>query len=514
MPPWYSRRIVRIVVLGAILAVLAASRVQVVYPRVHVRWIAGLADEGRKTLERRFDLRNGELLDRATSTWRYRMGSSSSDDVQALLESPAVVDTAYIDREAVATTDPSRLRVLWYPFSDLVDEPSELGLLYPSAWMLLAGAVILWAAQRQQAAARRAALLAVLVVTGLLAVRFPIAPGSVTMGGSVARAANRTDFEFFYGGRIRFEKHLAQAVMLEWYQSDASEAAPRRAMVAISRLATAWFLVSALIVAVLERWSPAVMRYLGLALLAPSALLYFGWWELGYLSLTVLTFPLLAHGLRYGSERLEGSGLAAGVGAALHGAGLVSLAGVSFATMAASDPWRTRISRTLRVLAWGTCAYLGWVLVYQLVLQLPLSPDPGPAAFSPWRPLLSGELRGGHMASPFFSMTTLRDVLMSAGIVGVPLAVVATRLRHAQGPLVRAAWCYAIPSFVFLAMRWPYDGVGGGVDLVVAGFPALYAFAWVCAQDVKATRWAAALLAAAHYLFWRAVLDKNFVPLP
>jgi len=60
--------------------------------------------------------------------------------------------------------------------------------------------------------------------------------------------------------------------------------------------------------------------------------------------------------------------------------------------------------------------------------------------------------------------------------------------------------------------RWPFEGVGGGMDLVVAGFPAFYALAWVCAHDSRRTTIAAALLVSAHYAFWRVVLDDRFVP--
>ncbi len=43
-----------------------------------------------------------------------------------------------------------------------------------------------------------------------------------------------------------------------------------------------------------------VLRYLGLVLLAPATLLYFGYRELGYLSLNVAAFPLLCTGLKDG----------------------------------------------------------------------------------------------------------------------------------------------------------------------------------------------------------------------
>jgi hypothetical protein len=53
-------------------------------------------------------------------------------------------------------------------------------------------------------------------------------------------------------------------------------------------------------------------------------------------------------------------------------------------------------------------------------------------------------------------------------------------------------------------------GLGQDVDIVFAGFPALYAAAWVCAHDSKRTYIAAAILISAHYAFWRIGLDPRF----
>ena len=78
----------------------------------------------------------------------------------------------------------------------------------------------------------------------------------------------------------------------------------------------------------------AVSILLALALLAPSALLYFGYLELGHLSLNVAAFPLIARGLRTGSRQLEAGSVLSGLGAALHGFGLLSLAGAGLAACA------------------------------------------------------------------------------------------------------------------------------------------------------------------------------------
>jgi len=73
-----------------------------------------------------------------------------------------------------------------------------------------------------------------------------------------------------------------------------------------------------------------VCRYVAVAIASPLALLYFGYYELGYLSLSGAVVPLLA--IRRGSDfRVTGSTLSAGLfqgfHTALHGFGLLGLGG-------------------------------------------------------------------------------------------------------------------------------------------------------------------------------------------
>ncbi len=496
---------------GICLALLFASRVEITNPRIHVRWNTGLSNELRAARERRYDLRDGAVVDAATSTWQYRIGTLAQSNIRALVQDAAVADTGYIDRAAFTTTGRD-FRVRWYPFSDLFNSPSQLRQLHQSLWLLLAGGVVLWAARSTSASVRRNTTVTALLFVGVMTVVVPLDPDTVTMGGSQARAANRDDFEFFYGERVRFEKHLSQVILQQLYRRDDSDDAPQHALLALTRLAAAWFILSALVIGVVERWSAVVVRYLGLALLAPAALLYFGWREFGYLSLSVAAFPLLVRGLRSDGLRLEAGAAVTGFGAVLHGTGIVALAGAWLAALRTEgrpmDQWR----RVIRVTGWGTAAYLGWIAIYEIVLRLPISPDPGPVVFSSWRPWLVDEVRGGRVSAAIWSATGARDLLMTAWVVGVPLLFVAGSLWRRCTHEVRTALWYALPSLVFVTLRWPYDGVGGGMDLVVAGFPAMYALAWVCAQDATRTTSAAVILISGHYAFWRVVLDKAFIP--
>lgn len=495
---------------GVLIAIFAAVQVTITSPRVQVRWREGVSSADRTAVELRYTLRNGVP---AGDGWRYELGDLSRENIRALIQDPAVDDTGYIDRDAL-TSEGRDIRVtVWYPFSDLFDRPSQLLQLHRSLWLLLAGGVLLWAARASSTRARRNMTVATLLLVGVMTVALPLDPSFVTMGGSSDHARSRDDFESWFGGRVRFEKHLSQTILLQLYlRFDPTEAAPEQALIAMSRGATAWFVLSALAIGFLERWSTVVLRYLGLALLAPSALLYFGWREFGYLSLSVATFPLLVRGLRDGGTRLEAGSALAGLGAALHGSGLVSLAGAGIAALGMSGLLRERVGRVLRVAAWGTTAYLGWIAIYVIVLSLPIDPDSGSATFSSWRPWFVDEVRERRVSAAILSATGARDLLMTAWVVGAPLLLVAVSLWRRYAHEVRAALWYLPPSILFVIFRWPFDGIGGGIDLVVAGFPALYALAWVCAHDSKRTNIAATLLVFAHYAFWRIVLDEQFLP--
>ena len=295
------------IALAVVVVAAAILRVDVAGPRVHVRWNAAVDPAERTRLERRYDLRGGGPVDETTNTWRYDLGEASRENIGALLRDPAVADTAYIDRNALAAVDGRRIRVTaWYPFNDLLARPVQLLQLLRSLWLLLAGAMLLWTAGLSSTSSRRTLTIAVLLLVGTAALAFPFDPSFVTMGGSADHVRSRGEFENWFGNRVRFEKHLSQVAMWQLYlRLDPTSEAPERALVAVTRFGTAWFVLSALAIAAVERWSPLVTRYLALVVLAPATLLYFGWRELGYLSLSVAAFPLLVRGIRDGGARLE-----------------------------------------------------------------------------------------------------------------------------------------------------------------------------------------------------------------
>jgi hypothetical protein len=109
------------------------------------------------------------------------------------------------------------------------------------------------------------------------------------------------------------------------------------------------------------------------------------------------------------------------------------------------------------------------------------------------------------------SATGARDILMTAWVVGAPLLVVAALLWRKYRDETRTAFWYSLPSVAFVILFWPIQGLHEEMDLLVAAFPALYALCWVCAQDARRTKIAAAVLVSAHLAFWRIVLDGSFL---
>jgi hypothetical protein len=262
------------------------------------------------------------------------------------------------------------------------------------------------------------------------------------------------------------------------------------------------------VAAMVGRWSGVTLRYLALAVAAPASLMFFGYRELGYLSLTPAAFPLLAHGLRGATGRLEAGGVSAGLGAALHGFGLLSVVGGAAAAFTRTGPLRARLALTGRVLAFATAAYLAWIFLYVVGLKLTIIPSD--AGELPWRPLTSSAVRGTYVSWAVFSARGALEILAAAWMVGVPLAAAALAgARRSSDATV--AVVFALPSLLFLALLWPIQGLAVEADLLVAAFPAVYALAWVAAQSWQTTALGILLLASSHIVFWRVLVSDAFV---
>ena len=496
---------------------LALVQVTVTGPRIGVRWSPAITDAERIQREERYSLRDGQQGD--GPEWRYELHDWSRDNVAALVRDRAVADTAYIDRETLTAEEGEvRVGIRPLPFPLSADErfrdPLQL-FQVQTLWLLLAAAALFRAARVDDPRRRRLLGVAIILGLGAAAFAYPIPASLIRTGDADTYTVSRTAFEKYTGvTHVRFEAHLSYALLgrlYGWFGT--APDAPDRALDLLMRLATLWFVTSALLVGFVERWSPQVLRYLALAVIAPVTLLYFGYRELGYLSLNVAAFPLVARGLQAGGSRLEGGGLLVGLGAALHGFGLLSLSGAALGAIAGvRDRIPDRIAKALRVIAWAVAAYVAWIAIYVIAWNLPVTP--GHAEAIPWRPLFvdrvvtEGEVR---VNAAILSLAGARDLLFTAWVVGVPLLALVIAARREHGDAVRLALWYSVPSAMFLVAFWPIQGLGMEMDLVFAAFPAFYALAWVSALDARRSRWAAAFLVSAHLAFWRIVLDARFV---
>jgi hypothetical protein len=369
--------------------------------------------------------------------------------------------------------------------------------------VLLRGANILDKQRRQTL------VVAVLLTVGIAAYALPLRPTIPRMADSGVYAKDRTNFETALQ-TINFENHLTLALLKRTYPFfGRGEDAPERTFSALAHAATVWFVVCALAIGMVEGWSVLVVRYLGLTLLAPSTLMYFGHRDFAYLSLNLATFPLVAHGISEGGKRLEAGSALAGLGAAFHGFGLLSLAGAWLGSLVArGTPLVQRFERVLRIAAWGTAAWVGWLAIYMIVLNFQITP--GHASSGSWRPLFADEI-GKRVNVALFSPLGIRDLFMSGWVVGVPLLVVAASLWKRYRAHVILTVCYAIPSVLFWIFFWPPQGLGVDTGHVFGAFPAFYAGAWLCARERRHAAIAAALLISGHLAFWRVVLDTRFV---
>ena len=493
--------------LAAMLALAAAFiDVSLIPPRVTVRWGEEVSAVERAALERRYRLESGQSTE--GTTWRYELRDRSRDNVRAIVNDPAVSDTGYIDRPTFEAprwgiaVDVDRARFL------IGSTPSDL--IQPQSLLLfIAGLSLLWAAGAGDLGRRRLLGVATLLLVGVLAYAYPLHQ-PLRMGDSETYVESRESFGVYSGVRqIRFEAHLSHAILGRLDSAFGSTAeTPRQALSWLMRGATAWFVLSAMAIGAIERWSPVVLRYLGLALLAPSTLLFFGYLELGYLSLNVAVFPLILRGLQSGGRRLELGGVLGGLGAALHGFGLLSLAGAGLVACAVRVRFVDRARLLLRLTAWGTAAYLGWVAIYLIVFHLPLVP--GHTESIPLRPWLIDAV-SDRVNVAIFSRLGARDIFFSAWVVGLPLLAVTATLWRERKEETRAALLYAVPSVTFFVLFWPIQGLTWEMDLVFAAFPAVYALAWVCAHDARRTAVVSLLLISAHMAFWRIVLSTDFI---
>ena len=186
------------------------------------------------------------------------------------------------------------------------------------------------------------AFLAVALVAPIPSDRFVMGDGS-----SIVQDRNNFDDIVARGARsVRFSAHLAYRLLGRFDAALGSTAdSPVEAYRMLSWLAGVLFAVTLWCLAATDRWSSRSVRYIALSLMAPATLMYFGYLEVGYLSLSAAAFPFISRDLMKGDDLTAGLLVGAilyGLGAAMHGIGYLGIAALFIAVIATDIPIRRR----------------------------------------------------------------------------------------------------------------------------------------------------------------------------
>ena len=357
---------------------------------------------------------------------------------------------------------------------------------------------------------RRLVVVAALATALAAFVTVPLPPLRFENSGYMADAADNIESREKFEGRFpiavgpttSFHSYLGDLVMVTLdraYRDSGNSTA--RAYAALSRLAGALFVIELFIVAAVYRYARRACRFVALALASPLALLYFGYYELGYLSMSAAVVPLLA--IRRGREtRVTASTLTAGLfqgfHTALHGFGLLGLAGGALSLAAGYGAATRRAVRTLAFASAGVAMYLGWVFIYVVGMGISIVVENTVQGFG-FRRLFDEVIIDKRIAYPVFSASGLAEIGLISLVAGVPLLVLAW-ITSPRSKLADSA-AYALPGLMFLVFWWP-PGAPVNLDLLMAAFPGLFAACWLLASSHERAVRALTLMALLHVLFW------------
>ena len=357
-------------------------------------------------------------------------------------------------------------------------------------------------------------LAAALLLMATLALPFEHV-GQNFMGDGQDFAGHREKFEInipLAGGtpELHFKAHLGDALLAGFDRAyGRSGGSAARAYETVSRIGGLLYVLEIASVLVVLRGSRRACRFAALALGAPLAIGFFGYYELGYLAVSAAAFPLLVVGLRVGRARLIGTAAGLqGLHAALHGFGLLGIAGGLAAIAAAGRSLTQRVSVAAGFGAVAAVAYLGWIAIYLAAWNVSVVPDPASShvALRGWRAPFYFDRRLVH---PLTSSNALSEIGVASLAVGVPVLVLAAVLSWRRLPAIAPAVAYASPGLLFLVAWWPSLGVSHDMDLLLGAFAGVIAAAWVCSRRLAHTVAALALLGAVHLAFWAGVADRS-----
>jgi hypothetical protein len=369
-------------------------------------------------------------------------------------------------------------------------------------------------------AKRRTRRTVMVLVLGATMIAFIAAPlplqfeGNGFMSDGADNAGDRAKFEWRFplarGPIMSFHSHLGDLLMVKLDRLfGASGESTARAYATLSRLGGLLFLIELLIVAAWHKWSRRVCRYVGLALASPLTLLFFGYYELGYLAVSAAVVPLLAIRRRPSVEVSASAllaGLLQGLHTALHGFGLLGLAGGAIASLTGRGGALPRMVRVVTFASAGVAMYLGWVFIYVAGMNLSIVSDSAVSGFS-LRPAFDAAVFDQRLAYPLFSALGLGEIGLIGMLAGVPMLMLAG-FRAPRAEMATAA-AYALPGLLFLIAWWP-QRAPYNLDLLMGAFPGLFAASWLLASSRKRAVPAFVLLVMLHALFWTTIGSTVF----
>ena len=385
-----------------------------------------------------------------------------------------------------------------------------------SLFCLALGGLLLIGAGLKTARSRAVSATLALAAFLILAFVLPLPAHGFTMGDGSSIVQDRSNFDDLvrHQGQIRFSAHLAYRLLDRIDAAlGSTPSSSTQAYRTLSWLAGAVFAVSLWCLAAADHWSPRSVRYIALSLLAPATLMYFGYLEVGYLSLSAAAFPLVARDLLEGHDLTGGlvaGSILFGLGAAMHGVGYLGIAALCVAILASDIPVRRRLvlATALGGIAFG--AALIWLWYYLAVLGFDVTPGHAVGGFIV-RPLWQAREAESRILYPLLSTITARDVFLSGLVAGVALVFVVFSVRRQWPRESRLALAFTVPCLIAFLLFWPVQGIAIEMDMIVAVFPAIFALLWVCSHSARASVASAGLLALGHAVFWWVVLDDRFI---
>ena len=472
-------------------------------PAVYLEWRQGVDAQTRAALERQHRLLAPTHI--AGTTWGYTLADASNDNVSRLLALPEVVARVGIDPDPPRVSGREIIRL-----AGPLGVQSLIGLLVGG--LLIAGAGAPTARIRQVYFLVAALLLAVSGWTARLPV---LASHEVShwMGDYDTYTNNRDRFHAYFGdSSVRFHFHLGGFIVsLIDRALGSTDTSPHAAFRVLSGLMGVVALLQAATVAMLSRWSAQSMRYAGLCVAAPFALMFFGYRELAYLSLSVAAFPLLLMTFDRPEDSrnrvlTRAAASLQGLHAAMHGLGLSAVASLMAIAVASATSLRQGIFRTQVIFGWAFIAYAIWLPMYIMLLGRPIVP--GHASGIPVRALFQSYVAENRTVEALVSLEALRDIGMEALVVGVPVVLIALAVSGRGSRRVVIAGT-AVSAAVLLLI-WPAQGIGQDIDTVLATFPAFFVGAWVCAARPWSGVAAFWTLVIGHVTFWFVIRSAAF----